>query len=206
MAAYSHGGWHGGWLMASGSGSQALPIGEKAGTKVEGVLAGFDTVDALLHASEKVRDAGYTNWDTHTPFPVHGLNEAMGIKPTRLQWVVLMSGATGLTTAVLLQWWMNVYDYPYIVSGKPFFSIPANVPIWFELTVLFSGLACFFGMLAFNKLPQFSHPVFSSTAFERATNDKFFISILADDRKFNLAKTSLFLQALSPSSFEELGG
>lgn len=180
--------------------------GETSGPRLEGLLAGFDSVDAILHASQKVRDAGYTNWDAHTPFPVHGLNEAMGAKPTLLQWVVLLSGSTGLLTAVALQWWMNAYDYPYIVSGKPFFSIPANVPIWFELTVLFSGFACFFGMLAFNKLPQFFHPVFRSSAFERATDDRFFISIMASDPKFDRQKTAALLKSLDPSSLEELEG
>jgi hypothetical protein len=181
------------------------PVAEALHAPVlEGLLVEFETVDGLVHACEKVRDAVYKDWDAHTPFPVHGLNEAMGLKPTLLPWVVLLMAIGGLLTAIALQWWMNAYDYPYLVSGKPIWSIPANVPIIFELTVLFSGFTCFFGMLAFNSLPKFYHPAFRSKRFERATSDRFFISILATDPKFDAGSTEALLSSLGGTSVEKL--
>ena len=111
-----------------------------------GVMAEFDDVTTLCNAADKVRDAGYTKWDCHTPFPVHGLDDLMGIKFTKLPWVVLIMGLTGCSLAVLMQWWMNAVDYPYDISGKPQWSLPANIPVIFEMTVLFSAFTAFFGM------------------------------------------------------------
>ncbi|MCA9754723.1 MAG: DUF3341 domain-containing protein [Candidatus Eisenbacteria bacterium] len=169
-----------------------------------GYLVEFDNVDSLIHAAEKVRDAGYTNWDAHTPFPVHGMDRAMGIRYTKLPLVILGGGLTGLGGALLMQWWMNAVNYPYIISGKPFWSIPANIPVMFELTVLFSALTTVFGMLAFNKLPQWRHGVFSSARFARATDDRFFISVEATDPKFDAKKTADFLAGLGGSEVEAL--
>lgn len=169
-----------------------------------GMLVEFASADDLLAAARRVRDAGFKKWDAHTPYPVHGLNEAMGLKPTWLHWVVLAAGFAGFTTAVVLQWWMNAYDYPYIVSGKPFWSIPANVPIMFELTVLFAGLTTFLGMFAFNSLPTFYHPVFHSARFEEhAMTDRHYISVLADDPLYDGARTARFLQDLPGQTFFE---
>ncbi len=169
-----------------------------------GYLVEFDSVDEVMHAAERVRDAGYTKWDTHTPFPVHGMDKAMGIKYTKLPIVVLGGGLTGCLGALLMQWWMNAVDYPYIISGKPFWSIPANIPVTFELTVLFSALTTVFGMLAFNQLPQWRHGVFASERFLRATDDKFFISIEAKDPKFDAKKTADFLSTLGGGEVEAL--
>lgn len=183
--------------------AKPLPAGAPV---LEGFLVEFETVDGLVHACEKVRDAGYKDWDAHTPFPVHGLNEAMGIKSTLLPWVVLVMAIGGLLTAIGLQWWMNAYDYPYLVSGKPTWSVPANVPVMFELTVLFSGFTCFFGMLAFNGLPKFFHPTFRSKRFERASNDRFFISVMSTDPKFDAQATEGLLNSLGGVSVERLEG
>jgi hypothetical protein len=171
-----------------------------------GLLVEFDNVDSLLEASRRVRDAGYKDWDAHTPFPVHGLNEAMGLQPTFLQWLVLGAGLSGFGFAVWLQWWMNAVDYPYVISGKPIWSIPANVPVMFELTVLFSGLTTFLGMFALNRLPTFYHEVFHSARFEEhATTDRFYISVLASDPMFDRERTGRFLQNLPGQTyFEEL--
>lgn len=169
-----------------------------------GMLAEFDNVDSLVEACRRVREAGYSKWDAHTPYPVHGLNEAMGLKPTILHWVVLGAGLSGFATAVLLQWWMNAYNYPYIVSGKPFWSIPANVPIMFELTVLFAGLTTFLGQFIFNNLPTYYHPVFHSARFEQhAMTDRYFISITADDPLYDGPRTASFMQALPGQTFFE---
>ncbi|MCC7479734.1 DUF3341 domain-containing protein [bacterium] len=171
-----------------------------------GYLVEFENPTALVHAAEKVRDSGYKNWDAHCPFPVHGLDHAMGLREPILPWIVLGAGLTGLGLALLMQWWMNAYDYPLIVSGKPFWSIPANIPVMFEMTVLFSGITLFFGMLFFNRLPQYYHPVFHSERFKRATTDRFFISLLADDPKFNREKARQLAESLHGSNVEVLEG
>ena len=169
-----------------------------------GYLVEFETVDQILHAAEKVRDAGFTRWDVHTPFPVHGMDRAMGIRYTKLPILALLGGLFGMGAAVLMQWWMNAVDYPYIISGKPFFSLPANVPIIFELTVLFSALTTVFGMLGMNQLPTWRHGVFSSERFLRASDDRFFLSIEASDPRFHQRDTATFMAQLGGSAVEAL--
>ena len=100
--------------------------------KLAGYLVEFETAGELLSAAEKVRDAGFKNWDCFTPFPVHGLDDAMGMGPTKLPLLVLVGGASGAFLGMLMQWWMNTIDYPLIISGKPMWSIPANIPVGFE--------------------------------------------------------------------------
>ena len=169
-----------------------------------GYLAEFATVEDLLKAAEQVRDAGFQRWDAHAPFPVHGLNDAMGIKPTKLPLFVLAGGITGGGLSLLMQWWMNAVDYKYLISGKPYFSLPANIPIFFELTILFSALGAFLGMLAFNLLPEYHHPLFNSDRFRRATQDRFFISIEARDPKFHDGRMQDFLECLGSTHVERV--
>ncbi len=173
---------------------------------LSGLLLEFDAVDPLLAAVEKVRDAGFKQWDVHTPFPVHGCDEAMGIKPTRLPFISLAGGLAGATGALALQWWTNAVDYPFLISGKPLFSLPANVPVIFELTVLLSALGAFIGMLALNGLPQLYHPLFTNSRFRRATDDRFFIYIEAADPRFDPLQTREFLSSLGGSHIEEVRG
>lgn len=171
-------------------------------TSLWGYLIEFETVDQLMHAAEKVRDAGFDKWDAHSPFPVHGLDKAMGVKRTILPYLVFVGGFTGLILATFMQWWMNAYDYPYVISGKPFWSIPANFPVMFEVTVLFSAFSTFFGMLGFNQLPELYHPLFSAERFRRVTSDRFFISIEAKDPKFHEDKTRSFADTLGGAAVE----
>jgi hypothetical protein len=174
------------------------------GTAPWGVLAEFDTPARLLRAAEAVRDEGYARWDCHTPFPVHGLAAAMGMRDTRLPWVVLAAGVLGAGVAILMQMWMNAVDYPLNISGKPLFGLPSQIPIAFELTILFSAVTAFLGMFAFNRLPRFHHPAFSSERFRRATADRFFIVIEASDPKFDLERTSRLLRAAGSGAIELL--
>lgn len=169
-----------------------------------GYLAEFDSVGALLAACGQVRDAGFTRWDAHTPFPVHGLDAAMGLRSTKLPWLVFGAGATGAGLGLLMQWWINAVDYPLNISGKPLFSIPANVPITFEVTILLSALTAFVGMLAFNGLPRYHHPLFQSERFRRVTNDRFFISIEARDPRCRGEETARFLAELGAVAVERL--
>jgi hypothetical protein len=175
-----------------------------AEARVLGYLVEFDDVNSLMTGCERVRDAGFRKWDAHTPFPVHGLNEAMGIPPSFLQWIVLGAALTGLATAAVLQLQMNAVDYPLNLSGKPLFSIPANIPIFFECTVLFSTITCFLGMLILNMLPRYHHPVFHSQRFKRFSDDKFFISVEARDPQFDRVKTREFLSTIGGSYLEPL--
>lgn len=168
------------------------------------MMAEFDSAAALVEAVRKVRDQGFRKWDVHTPFPIHGMDEAMGIKGTQLPFLVLACGLTGLGLATLMQWWMNAIDYPFVISGKPLFGLPANIPIMFELTVLFSAFGCFFGMWGLNGMPKLHHPLFKSANFRRATQDRFFIVIESDDPQFEPAKTRAFLESLGGLSIEEI--
>ena len=153
-------------------------------SQVAGVVAEFDSADALKAAAVGVRDQRFTLWDAHSPFPIHGMQRAMGMRPTPLPWLVLGAGVTGGLVALLMQWWMNAVDYPLIISGKPLFSLPANIPVTFELIVLFSALAAFGGAMMLGQLPQFLHFAFSAKNFHRVTTDGFFISIEAVDPGF----------------------
>lgn len=170
--------------------------------RLYGLLTEFDSAPALVQAVTKVRDAGFRHWDVHTPFPVHGMDDAMGIRGTRLPFLVLGGGITGLGLATLMQWWMNAVDYPFQISGKPLFGLPANIPIMFELTVLFSAFATFFGMWGLNGMPKLYHPLFTSRRFRRATQDRFFIVIEARDPQFDAERTRAFLASLGGSVVE----
>lgn len=185
--------------------------------KLTGLLLELSSPGALLTAAEKVRDAGYTRWDTHSPYPVHGIDEAMGIRRTRLPWIVLALGVLGCVTGLALVWWTNATDptrfgfvpthfqgYDFIVSGKPIFSLPANIPVIFELTVLLAALGAVFGMLAMNNLPWFHHTLFSVPRFRRVTNDRFFVTIDAGDPRFDPAKTEQFLASLGGVAVERV--
>jgi hypothetical protein len=175
-----------------------------ADKRLYGLVTEFESASLLMKAVERCRDEGFRNWDVHTPFPVHGMDDAMGIRGTRLPFLVLAGGATGLGLATLMQWWMNAVDYPFIISGKPLFGIPANVPIMFELTVLLSAFAAFFGMWILNDLPRWYHPLFTNKRFRRATQDRFYIVVEAKDPKFNLETTRSFLVSLGGTVVEEV--
>lgn len=172
--------------------------------KLYGVLGQYEDVTTLYRAAEMVRDAGYKDWDCHTPFPVHGLDDAMGIKFTRLPWVVLVMGLTGLFLGGLLQWWTNSVDYAYDISGKPVWSLPANIPVIFEVTVLFSAFTTFFSMWIFNGLPRWYHPLLRNERFARATDDKFFIAIHADDKNFDQGRATALLEGAGATAIEEV--
>ncbi|MFV2072682.1 MAG: DUF3341 domain-containing protein [Thermoanaerobaculales bacterium] len=169
-----------------------------------GYLAEFDRVDELLLAAARVRDAGYTCWDAHTPFVIHGLDAAMGIKKTVLPYIVFFAGLTGTAAGILLQWFTNAFDYPFLISGKPLFSLPANIPVAFETTILFAAAGALLGMLALNRLPQLYHPLFHSGRFKRATDDRFFISIEAADPLFEATATRALLESVSVLPIEEV--
>ncbi len=193
-----------------------LPGGaEGAPKKLYGLMAEFETPGAIIAAAHQVREAGFKWWDCHTPFAVHGLDKAMGIRPTILPILVFGAGLTGLLLGMLLQWYTNatnleawigfpVTGYGFLISGKPLSSVPAWIPIMFELTVLLSAVACFIFVLALNGLPRFYHSCFKSERFLRASDDRFFVVIEARDPLFYRKKTEAFLSSLEPTAVEVL--
>jgi len=177
------------------------PAGEG---ELYGVLAEFDTPGALIKAARKVKDAGYTQFDAYSPFPVHGIDEAVGIPRTILPVIVFGGGIAGLVGGFFLQWWMNAYNFPWNISGKPTWSIPANVPIGFETTILLSVLTTFFSMWALNQLPQVWHPFFRKDRFLKVTDDGFFLGIEAADKRFDLAATRRLLEGAGAAAVEDV--
>ena len=177
-------------------------------------LAEYDTPNALAGAAMKVRDAGYKVWDCHTPYPMHGMDEAMGLKPTRIGIISFVFAMFGVGLAVFMMQYTNAWSfdlanighgYPLVVGGKPPGAFPSMVPIMFELGVLLCGFATLFGLLGIIKLPRHNHPIFESDRFERASDDRFFISIEAGDVKFDVERTRALLESTHPTSLELLG-
>lgn len=167
-----------------------------------GVLAEFTSPAAIYHACEKIRDAGFKKWDAHTPYPVHGLDRAMGIKRSILPYMVFAAGITGASLALLMQWWMSAVDYKLLIAAKPLFSWQAFVPVCFEVMVLFSAATAVFGMFFLCRLPMLHHPLFNSRRFERFSDDRFFISIEANDPRFHPDETPRLLSSLGAAHVE----
>ncbi len=167
-----------------------------------GVLAEYDTPGELIEAARKVRDAGYTEFDCFSPFPVHGIDEAMGIKRTILPLLIFGGGFCGTIGGLFLQWWMNAYNWPWNIAGKPTWSIPANIPIGFETTILMSVFTAFFGMWILNKLPQVWHPFFRLERFGRVTDDAFLLGIQASDKRFDSVATPQLLKDAGATAVE----
>jgi len=162
-----------------------------------GLMAEFDSAQALMDAAVKVRAAGYTKTDAYSPFPIHGLSEALGFKERLVAPIVFVAGATGLLSGYGLQYWTSVIDLPLNIGGRPYHSWVSFIPVTFELTILFAALTAVFGMIALNGLPQPYHPVFNAPRFQLATQDKFFLAIEASDPRFDANATRLFLSGLN---------
>lgn len=159
--------------------------------KVAGVIGFFKTEASLKSATEKVRDSQYSEFDAFTPYPVHGLNEAQGVKRSPLPWVTFIMGITGCMAAFSLEYWTSAVDWPLIVGGKPFNSWPAFVPIMFELTVLFAGVSTVLALFAICRLPNVTKKSFDPSI----TRDRFAIWIGPEKGKeFNESQASQFLQ------------
>jgi molybdopterin-containing oxidoreductase family membrane subunit len=169
-----------------------------------GLIAEFASPAVLYQACESVRDAGYSRWDAHTPFPVHGLERAMGLSRSKLPWIVFVLAMGGALSGFLLQTWVHSFEYPSVISGKPLFAWPAYIPVTFELAVLGGALGAVLGMFALNRLPRHHHPVFASRGFERASDDRFFISIEAQDKHFDASATPELLRRSGAARLEWL--
>ncbi len=166
--------------------------------KIYGIMAEFDTATELVDAARKVREAGYTKTDAFSPFPIHEIDEALGIRRSILPFLVFGGGILGLLTGLGLQYYTHVIDYPIIVGGRPHFSLPAFIPPAYELTILFAAFVAVFGMLFLNGLPMPYHPVFNVPRFALASRDKFFLLIESRDPKFDYEETKRFMESLNP--------
>ena len=163
-----------------------------------GLLAEFDDPDRLVAASRQVHAAGYRRFDAYSPFPVHGLADAVGFRKTSMSVVVLVGGILGGAGGYVMQYWMTVIDYPINVGGRPLHSWPSFLPATFECTILLAALAGVLGMLALNGLPRPHHPLFNVPEFDRASSDRFFLCIEARDPQFHEETTRNLLESLDP--------
>lgn len=187
--------------------------------RVHGYLAEFDSVKDLYHAAEEVRDAGFQRWDVHSPFPIHGMDHAMGVKRSKLPWLVFFGGMTGTCVAFTLQtltqtnFWSSIglgflqtlaETYPTVVQAKPtdIWTLPAFFPVMFELTILFSAFTTLFGLLGLMGLPRLNHPLFVSKRFGKFSDDGFFVCIEARDPHFHAEKTKSFLEKIGGKNIE----
>ena len=161
-----------------------------------GLLAEFDSATDLVDAAAQVREAGYTKTDAFSPFPIHDIDEALGVKRSILPYLCFAGGIFGLASGIGLQYFVHVIDYPIIVGGRPHMSLPAMIPPAYELTILFTAFTAVFGMLFLNGLPRPYHPVFNIPRFALATREKFFLLIEADDEKFDYDETRKFMEGL----------
>jgi hypothetical protein len=172
--------------------------------KPYGLIAMFDTPGELMHAAEQVRDAGFKKWDCITPFPIHGLDGAMGVGRSRVPRISLAGGITGFCTGMSMIWFMDKFDYPITVGGKPLFSPLFAFPVSYELTILFTAFATIGGMFVLNGLPMHYHPVLNYDNIRRGTDDKFFIVIERSDPKFNSDTTRALLSKIGGQDISEL--
>ncbi|CAN5540702.1 DUF3341 domain-containing protein [soil metagenome] len=170
---------------------------QAASAGLYGMMAQFESAEALTRGAEVVRDAGYKKFDVYSPFPIHGMDDAMGLSRSMLGWIVLCGGISGVFTGIGLQWYAALYEYPLITAGKPLTGFAAFipfVPVTFELMVLFSAFAAVGGMILLNGLPAWYHPTLKRESFARATDDGFFLVIEAADPRFDVDVTKRLLE------------
>lgn len=170
-----------------------------------GVMAEFETPEQVVAASEKAYAAGYRKMDAYSPFPIHGLSEALGYKKCRLPYLVIACGLLGTTIGFAMQSYASIIAYPLNVGGRPLFSWPSFIPICFELTILFAAFSAGIGMLWANRLPEPYHPVFNVERFVKgASRNRFFLCIESGDSQFDLQKTRTFLSEQKPYGIYEV--
>lgn len=167
-----------------------------------GIIAEFNTPADAMHAAEKVRDAGFRKWDVFTPFPVHGMDKAMGLRNSKVGWFSFLGGVAGYTTGMLMIWFMNQFDYPVLIGGKPLFSPFSAFPPSYELTILLGAFGALGGMLILNRLPRLHHPLLKHKRFELVTHDRFFLVIETADPKYRESETRKLLESTGSKRIE----
>jgi hypothetical protein len=174
--------------------------------KVYAVMGAFTRPDDLVEAGRKIREMGYTKLDAMSPFPVHGIDDAIGVPPSKLGWLVVWFSAAGAATALSLIWWVGAVNYRLTIGGKPFFDFSYSIPVTFELTVLFTAFATFLGMWGINGLPRLYHPSFNYSQSHRASDDLFLLVIEADDPKFDAQRTAEHMRSVGAGDVEVVEG
>ena len=169
-----------------------------------GVMAEFDSAQALVDAARRTSEEGIVKFEAYTPVPIEELNDIIHVRRTVLPKLVLAGGITGMLTGFVLQYWAAAIEYPMNVGGRPFASWPAFVVPSYELTILFSALTAAGGMILLNGLPQPYHPVFNVPRFSMASSDKFFLVVEAEDPKFEIERTKSFLESLGAKGVYEV--
>ena len=169
-----------------------------------GLIAMFDTPAEIVRAAEAVRDAGYKSWDVITPFPIHGMDRAMGVRRSFVPRFSLAGGVVGFITGMALVWWADAWNFKLTVGGKPLFSPLFAFPISYELTILFTAFATIIGMFLLNRLPMHYHAVMKQANFKRATDDRFFVVIEARDPQYDPAATKALLASVGGREIAEL--
>jgi Protein of unknown function (DUF3341) len=172
--------------------------------KLYGLMAEFDSTTDIVKAAVKIRDAGFTKTDAFSPFPIHEMDEALGVKRSILSFLVFGGGIIGALSGLALVYITHNEWYPIMVAGRPNFSLPAFIPPIYELTILFAAFTAVFGMLLLNGLPQPYHPVFNVPRFALASRDKFFLLIEAEDKKFSYEETKKFMESLNPQEVHDV--
>lgn len=167
-------------------------------------MAEFDSPKELVAAARQVRDAGYTRTDAYSPFPIHEMDEALGIKRSVLSFLIFAGGLLGAVGGFGLLYWTHAVDYPLNIGGRPYVPVPMFIPITFETTVLVASLTAVVGMFIMNGLPQLYHPVFNAPRFSLASRDKFFLAIESSDPKFDYDETMRFMQGLNAREVVEV--
>ena len=182
----------------------AAPPSSPARAPLYGLIGEFDTPGDLVEAATRAREDGYVCMDAYSPFPIHEMTAALGMRRTKLPVVVLVGGLVGTGTALLMQWFASAVHYPVNVGGRPLASWPMFVPITFELTILFASLTAVFAMIGMNGLPMPYHPVFNAPRFALASRDRFFLCIEAKDPKFELERARRFLESAGAHDIAEV--
>ena len=169
-----------------------------------GLMAELDSPQALIEAARRAREAGYRRVEAYTPYPIEEVSEALGLHRSKLPLIVLVGGILGALGGYLLQYWVNVWEYPLNLGGRPYHSWPAFIVPTFETTILCAALSAVLGMFFLNGLPQPYHPVFNVPGFALASRDKFFIVIESVDPRFDAAQTRSFLEGLGATAVSEV--
>ncbi|HLX45010.1 MAG TPA: DUF3341 domain-containing protein [Bryobacteraceae bacterium] len=182
---------------------EKLGIGDD---KVYGAIGEFSDPHELVHAGKKIRAMGYTKLDAMSPFPVHGIDDAIGVPYSKLGWIVIPIGLCGTATALGLIYYVGAIHDKFVIGGKPLFDFTFSIPVTFELTVLFSAFAAVIGMLALNGLPRLYHPALNYKNAHRASDDRFLLVIEADDPKFDPQKSAEHLRSVGADEVEVVEG
>ncbi len=169
-----------------------------------GLMAEFEEHGQLLVAARRAHAEGYRRMDAYSPFPIEGLAEALGHENTAIPLFTLAGGIIGGLGAYFMQWYAMAKLYPINVGGRPLNSWPNFIPVTFELTILIASVSAFLGVFILNRLPEPHHPVFNVPEFERASSDRFFLCIEADDPKFEVGDTRKFLETLMACKVTEV--